>query len=88
MNTLNGEMKNRDGSVDKVIISSNDNYLVNLPKKYKLVGYAGNKINDRFKASLFGSDIGINSVGFTTVMLMSTMIAIGTILVLYFNWRV
>jgi len=88
MDTMNKEIKNRDGSTDLVMISSEDNYTVNLNKNYKLVGYAGNKMNDKFKNSILGSDIGINSKGFASVMLVSTIIAIGTILTMYFSWRV
>jgi len=88
MNTLSREMKNSDGSVDTVVINSNDNYTVSIPKAYKLVGYGGNRLNDKFRASIFGSDIGINSNGFTSIMLVSTIIAIGTVLTLYFSWRV
>ena len=60
-------LNNRDGSVDKVIISSNDNNKVKLNKKYVLVGYEGNKYVDNFKNSIFGMDIGVNSNGFASI---------------------
>ena len=88
MNSLNRDMRNSDGSVDSVVISSNDNYTVSIPKAYKLVGYGGNKFNDKIKSSILLSDIGINSLGFTSVMFVSSVIALGAVLMLYFSWRV
>lgn len=88
MNTMSREMKNKDGSVDTVIISSNDDYKVNLSKKYVLVGYAGNKHVDNFKNSIFGMDIGINSHGFASVMMISILLAIVMIVGMYLSFRI
>ena len=81
-------MNNRDGSVDKVIISSNDNKKVKLNKNYVLVGYQGNKNLDNFKNYIFGSDIGINSYGFASIMIISSLLAIATLLGMYFLFRI
>ena len=88
MKTISKMLNNRDGSVDKVIISSNDNYKVNLNKKYVLVGYQGNKYVDNFKNSIFGMDIGVNSNGFASIMLVSTLLAIATFIGMYLAFRI
>lgn len=81
-------LNNRDGSVDKVIISSNDNNKVKLNKKYVLVGYEGNKYVDNFKNSIFGMDIGVNSNGFASIMIISTLIAIASFIGMYLAFRI
>ena len=81
-------MNNRDGSVDEVIISSSDNYKVNLSKKYVLVGYKGNRLVDNFKNSIFGMDIGINSNGFVSIMLVSSLLAIAMFIGMYLLFRI
>lgn len=81
-------LNNRDGSVDKVIISSTDNFKVKLAKKYVLVGYEGNKYIDNFKNSIFGMDIGINSNGFASIMIISTLLAIATFVGMYLVFRI
>jgi len=88
VNTLNREMKNRDGSVDKLIISSDDDYSVKLSKKYVLVGYAGNKHIDNYKNTIFGMDIGINSYGFASIMIMASLLALALLVGMYFLFRV
>jgi len=81
-------MKNRDGSVDKLIITSDDHYSVDLGKKYVLVGYKGNKHIDNFKNSIFGMDIGINSHGFVSVSIISLLLAIIMIVGMYLSFRI
>ena len=81
-------MTNRDGSVDNVIISSLDNYKVKLNKKYVLVGYEGNKYVDRFKNSILGADIGINSSGFASMMIISSLLALAVLLGMYLLFRI
>ena len=78
MNTISKEMKNGDGSVDTVIISSDDNYKVKLNKKYVLVGYQGNKLKDKFNNSILGADIGINNSGFVSMTIISSILAVAT----------
>ena len=81
------EFKNNDGSIDMITISSDDNYEVKLDKTYKLVNPISKK-NNGFKNSMFGSDIGIRSRGFSTVILLSMLVAIGSLLIMYFNFRI
>ena len=88
MKTISKLMNNKDGSVDKVIISSLDNYKVNLAKKYVLVGYEGNKYVDNFKNSIFGMNIGINSYGFASMMIISSLLALAMLVVMYFAFRI
>ncbi len=88
MKNISKMLNNRDGSVDKVIISSNDNNKVKLNKKYVLVGYEGNKYVDNFKNSIFGMDIGVNSNGFASIMIISTLIAIASFIGMYLAFRI
>ena len=88
MKTISKMLNNRNGSVDKVLISSNDNQMINLNKKYVLVGYEGNKYVDNFKNSIIGTDIGINSNGFASIMIISTLLAIATIVGMYLIFRI
>lgn len=88
MKTINREIKNKDGSIDRVIISSNDNYSVNLSKNYKLVGYAGNKRKDSFKNSILGYDIGLSNSGFVSMTVIASIIAILAFVSMYFIFRI
>lgn len=88
MKTISKLMNNKDGSVDKVIISSNDNFKVKLNKKYVLVGYEGNKYVDNFKNSILGMDIGINSYGFASMMIISSLLALAMLVGMYLAFRI
>ena len=88
MKTLSKEIKNRDGSVDTIMISSDDNYKVNLSNKYVLVGYAGNKYVDSFKNSILGMNIGINSYGFVKTTLIALLLVVAMIVGMYLSFRV
>ena len=80
------EFKNKDGSIDIIDISSNDNYDINLDRSYKLVHPSN--VNSKFKNSILGSDIGIKSRGFSTIVLLSTLLSIGALLIMYFNFKI
>ena len=88
MKTISKMLNNRDGSIDQVIISSNDDHKIKLNKKYVLVGYEGNKYLDNFKNSIFGMDIGINSNGFASIMIIATLLAIATLIGMYLAFRI
>ena len=88
MKTISKMLNNRDGSVDKIIISSNDNFKVRLNKKYVLVGYEGNKYVDKFKNSILGMNIGINSYGFASMMIISSLLAIAIFMGMYLAFRI
>ena len=85
---MNKKVKYRDGSVDIINISSDDNLKVNLSKKYVLVGYQGNKHVDNFKNSILGMDIGINKMGFASMMIISLLLAIMILLGMYLAFRI
>ena len=80
------DIKNRDGSVDTIEITSNDSYTVNICANYKLANYEGPK--NRFKNSMVGSDIGIHSKGFISVAIISTLLSLSMIIIMYINFRV
>ena len=72
-------------------ITSNDSFKLNMPTSYKLVKPAVNKadkIANGFKNSILGRDIGINSEGFSYIAILSTILAIGTIIAMYIFWRI
>lgn len=89
---LERNIQNADGTIDMLIISSNDN---NSPldsnKTYKLANYTSKKVNKlttMYKNSILGSDIGINSKGFTHIAILSSIIAIASISILYILFRI
>lgn len=57
-------------------------------KTYTLVKPSQNKIVKGFKNSMFGADIGINSDNFKIKILLSTCIAFGTLITMYFLFRI
>ena len=78
-------IKNSDGSIDKIIATSNDNKNIMIDKNYKLVKFSNKKA---FKDTLLGSDIGIHSSGFINVSIISTLIAISTVILMYISFRI
>ena len=85
---MNKEIKNRDGSVDTIYIGSNDQYSVNMDRKYKLVKYNRNSISDRFRNSILGMDIGINNSGFVSITIISLLLAILSLGIMYYSFRI
>ena len=60
-------------------------------KTYKLFNNMQNKENkiiNSFKNSFLVEDIGIKSDNFKIVLLLSTILAIGTLFTMYFLWRI
>lgn len=47
-----------------------------------------NKLVSSFKNSFLGADIGLKSENFTTIIFLSTILATGTIFLMYYFWRV
>lgn len=92
MNSLERDIKNIDGTIDRLIITSNNNLKVlDSTKTYKLANYANNlesKLTRKFKNSILGSEIGIKANGFSNIAILSTIIAIGVLLVMYILWRI
>ena len=58
---------------------SNDDYGIMIGSNYKLIKFYDGKKS--FKDTLLGSDIGIHSHGFVNVAIISTLLAIGALLV-------
>lgn len=72
-------------------ITSNDNYKLELPTSYKLYKTEVKKENElvsMFKDSILGCDIGINSKGFSYIAILATLLAIGSLLIMYILFRV
>ena len=84
--SINKELKNDDGTMETLEISSNDNKTLDLKGTYVLANHSSKK-RSKFKDSILGSDIGVKSSGFTNVAILASVIAIATILVMYFIWR-
>ena len=91
VNSFEREIKNEDGSIDILSVSSKDNYTVNLNQKYVLANYIQrkeNKLVSAFKNSILGADIGIKTEGFSNIAILATIIAIGVFCTMYLFWRI
>ena len=86
MNTIKKEIKNKDSTVDIVFAKSSDNYNVIINDNYKLIRFSNSK--SIFNNSIFGSDIGIHSKGFTSIVEISSIIAVGLIVIMLINFRI
>ena len=59
-------------------MSKNDNY--------KLIKFSNTKRT--FKDTMLGTDIGIRSEGFISVLITSFLITVGVIILMYFSFRI
>lgn len=90
MNNFERNITNDDGTVETIVVTSNDNHNLNMNKTYKLANHTPkkeNKFTKKFKNSILGTDIGIKSAGFSNIAILATIIAVGTLCVMYFLWR-
>jgi len=90
MKNYSKDIINDDGTEDTIIISSNDDYTLNMTRNYSIANHKvkkESKFTRKFKSSLLGSDIGIKSSGFSNVAILATIIAVGVFCVMYFLWR-
>ena len=90
MNNFQKDIKNDDGTEETIVITSNDNLNLNMNKTYRLANHnqkKESKFAKRFKNSILGADIGVKSGGFSNVAILATIIAVGTICVMYLLWR-
>ncbi len=90
MNNFQKNIKNEDGTEETMVITSQDNFSLNMNKKYKLANHTHKKENPlvkKFKGSILGADIGVKSAGFSNIAILATIIALGTFCVMYFLWR-
>ena len=90
MNNMSRNFTGDDGREETVVMNSTDNYTLNMNQTYRLANKTEQKesrLAKKFKGSMLGADIGIKSGGFTNVAILATVIAVGTILIMYFMWR-
>ena len=90
MNNYQKNIKNEDGTEETLIITSTDAHTLDLTKTYKLANHSQkkeSKLVRKFKNSILGADIGIKSAGFSNIAILATIIAIGTLSIMYFLWR-
>lgn len=90
MNNYRKDIQNDDGTEETIIITSNDNHMLNMNKTYKLANHTQKKENalvKKFKGSILGADVGFKSRGFSNIAILATIIAVGTLCVMYFLWR-
>ena len=92
MNCLESNIKNVDGTIDTLIILSNDNtYPLDANKTYKLANNTYKKENrlvSAYKNSIFGAEIGVKTEGFSTIAILATIVAIGAFCTMYLFCRV
>jgi len=90
MNNIQRDIKNEDGTEETIVMTSNDNHVLNMNQTYKLANHTQkkeNKLVQKFKGSILGADIGIKSGGFSNVAILATIIAVGALCIMYFLWR-
>ena len=90
MNNMSKSFKNEEGVEETVVISSNDDYKLNLNKTYTIANRKHTKesaLAKKFKGSILGADIGVKSGGFSNIAILATVIALGAIAIMYFIWR-
>ena len=90
MKNYSKDIINEDGTEETLIISSNDNYTLNMFKNYTIANHKvkkESKFAKKFRNSLFGSDIGIKSSGFSNIAILAVLIAVAVICMMYFLWR-
>lgn len=92
MNSLERDMKNPDGTIDTIVISSNDNsYPLDITKTYKLANNAKpkeNKLVSAYKNSILGAEIGVKAEGFSTITILATIVAIAMFCIMYLFCRI
>ena len=85
-NIISKEIKNRDGSIDQIIISSIGNDRPNINKNYKIANHF--KKNNFFNTTILSSEIGIKDKMFQYVFSLSLIIVIISIVIMFYNYRI
>jgi len=92
VNTIEKDLKNGDGTIDTLVISSNDNTCpLDANKTYKLANYNNKRENTlvrMYKNSIFGTEIGVKAEGFSNIAILATILAVFGLIVMYISWRV
>lgn len=87
MDNIQKDIKNNDGTIETILIKSNDNYkTLDINKTYKLVKETKNKeskVTNSFKNSILGAEIGLKAEGFSTIAILATIIAVGMFCMMY-----
>ena len=86
MNSINKKINYSDGTSSIINISSSDNYHVVLNKNYTLANK--NIKTNRFKNSILGSDIGVNSRGFASVTALALLISLISFIIMIICFRI
>ena len=80
------QIKNNDGSIETIEISSNDNYELNMNKKYKI---ANNYTKEsKLKNSILGFEIGVKNNLFINLLLTSLVIVLISTVIMFYNYRI
>ena len=90
MNNFNKNFVDDEGKKETIIATSNDDYKLNMDKKYTLANHTEKKrsrLAEKFKGSILGADIGVKSSGFSTVAILAIVLALAVIVGMYFLWR-
>ena len=88
MNEIDKNYVNEEGTEEKIVATSNDNYRVNIGNNVKIANHKeDSKLVKKFKSSLLGYDVGIKSKGFSSIAALATVLVVAVLLVLYFIWR-
>ena len=90
MNNISKKMIDDEGREETVVAVSNDDLKVNITSGYTLANHKDKKENKfvkSFKKSLFGTDIGIKSKGFSSVAVLAVVIALAVLFTMYLIWR-
>ena len=85
-NIISKEIKNNDGSIDQIIISSSDNLKTNINKNYKIANHY-EKTNSLNNGVLL-SEIGIKDKMFRYVFSLSLVMVIISLVIMFYNYRV
>ena len=91
MKNYSKNIVNEDGTEETIVITSNDDYTLNMVKNYSIANHnqkKESKFTRKFKNSIIGSDIGYKSRGFSNIAILATLIAIGALCVMYIMWRI
>ena len=85
-------IKNEDGSVETLLITSGDNISpLDLNKTYRLANRVmvnENKFVTKFKNSILGTEVGVKAGGFSNITILATIVAVAMVLAMYVVWRV
>lgn len=90
MNNFNRNFVDDEGKTETIIATSNDDYELNMGKKYTLANHTQKKksrLAEKFKGSILGADIGVKSSGFSTIAVLAAVIALAVLIGMYFLWR-